>query len=317
MTDGIQILYSKYDQCRTPGMEHVRTTVRTVGILAEDAKLIPFYIGWSTKTEHDLALITMKDRPPKCLKCDALGHVRKDCEATKCTNCGNMGHDSEHCTTAKPWSRVLVPAEPENYFEEGLVAEDEDNEAQDSGATITVGNPSKNNVVSSAGATSMDCSAVPQVTLSGEDAIQVAGPTTVVSHDETGVHGLVKTEAVTIPDPITPLCTEDEAEADVEFSDAPELDVSVGHQDLHQSFDSKASSIYRSGDENAVDEDSDYIPGAVLTPIKAGNKRLTRDSPDESSPVANSHAHTKNAKREKKKARKTVARPLAISGKQK
>lgn len=124
---GIRILSANYDQCRTPGMEHVRTTVRTVCIETEDTSLIPFYMKWGTKTEGGTAMITMKDRPPKCLKCGELGHVRKDCKAVKCSKCNAIGHTTESCMIKALFSSVVgnVPLKP-NEIEGEVIEEDEE-----------------------------------------------------------------------------------------------------------------------------------------------------------------------------------------------
>lgn len=78
------------------GMENIFTTTRTArlrlgkGLTIDD---VPHQVRINGGT----VLITAQGRPPLCLKCKKMGHVRRDCQAVKCTKCLRFGHPESEC----------------------------------------------------------------------------------------------------------------------------------------------------------------------------------------------------------------------------
>ena len=52
-------------------------------------------------------LLTVKGRPPLCLKCHGVGHVRATCNTPVCRICKVYGHTIEDCTTSKTYAKAL------------------------------------------------------------------------------------------------------------------------------------------------------------------------------------------------------------------
>ena len=125
---GVKILAASYDKVTLhAGMEHVRSTLRTVLVEAPDATKIPYSIRWSHEGESGLALVTMKGRAPVCLKCNQQGHVRKECTEIKCTVCLQWGHNNPSCNIKRHFSAVLsgAPMAPDaDLIEEDLGEEE-------------------------------------------------------------------------------------------------------------------------------------------------------------------------------------------------
>ena len=53
-------------------------------------------------------LLTVKGRPPLCLKCHGVGHVRATCNTPICRICKVYGHTTEECTTSKTYANALT-----------------------------------------------------------------------------------------------------------------------------------------------------------------------------------------------------------------
>jgi hypothetical protein len=127
---GVKIIAANYDMVTLhAGMEHVRSTLRSVLVEAPDTSKIPYSIRWSHDGEGGLALVTMKGRAPVCLKCNKYGHLRKDCNAVKCSVCTQWGHNNPECNLKRPFAAVLSasPMEPEaEIIDEDLVMEPSD-----------------------------------------------------------------------------------------------------------------------------------------------------------------------------------------------
>jgi hypothetical protein len=105
---GVTIIAASYDKVTGhDGMEHVRSLLRTVLVEAPDVGKIPYSIRWSHDGESGTALVTMKNRPPVCLKCNIMGHVRKDCQTAKCAVCSQWGHNNPQCTQKRAFTAVV------------------------------------------------------------------------------------------------------------------------------------------------------------------------------------------------------------------
>ena len=81
-TEGVKIIAASYDEVTGhEGLQHARSLLRTVLIEAPDLAKVPYALQWSHEGVSGQALVTMKGRPPVCLRCNDKGHVRKDCQA--------------------------------------------------------------------------------------------------------------------------------------------------------------------------------------------------------------------------------------------
>ena len=47
-------------------------------------------------------LSTVSGRPPKCFRCQAIGHVSKECSAERCRECREYGHETDSCPFSRP-----------------------------------------------------------------------------------------------------------------------------------------------------------------------------------------------------------------------
>ncbi len=109
--DGIKIIAANYDKVSgLEGLSHVRSLLRTVLIEAADPTKVPYSLRWSQDGASGVALVTVKGRPPVCLKCGKGGHVRKDCTAEKCSVCSEWGHNDPTCTRRQGYARVTAGA---------------------------------------------------------------------------------------------------------------------------------------------------------------------------------------------------------------
>ncbi|KAM7297587.1 uncharacterized protein ISCGN_022738 [Ixodes scapularis] len=87
------------EKWRCPGMEHMDTLNREVNITLHE--------GTSTeKIPHLLqvygmqTLVIVPGRPPLCLRCNRVGHIRRQCRTPRCYKCGIYGHIADACVTS-------------------------------------------------------------------------------------------------------------------------------------------------------------------------------------------------------------------------
>lgn len=84
------------EKWRVPGMEHLETMNREVSMTLHDAVSssdLPHMI----KVYGVQSLVIVPGRPPLCLRCKKVGHIRKQCRAPKCTKCNKFGHEDNEC----------------------------------------------------------------------------------------------------------------------------------------------------------------------------------------------------------------------------
>ena len=99
------------------GFENVATGVRTVVMCGNKADLPHFFVvvDKSTKQTFQL-LVTVTGRPPICLRCNQVGHFRRECTTPYCRHHGEYGHKTEECSAVGSYAGVLRGknnAEPE------------------------------------------------------------------------------------------------------------------------------------------------------------------------------------------------------------
>ncbi|XP_077485370.1 uncharacterized protein LOC144095551 [Amblyomma americanum] len=84
------------EKWRCPGMEHMETTNRELSLTLKDgvsASTIPHTLN----VYGVQALVLIPGRPPLCLRCSRVGHVRRQCRTPRCTQCRRLGHIAENC----------------------------------------------------------------------------------------------------------------------------------------------------------------------------------------------------------------------------
>ncbi|XP_077508369.1 uncharacterized protein LOC144119677 [Amblyomma americanum] len=87
------------EKWRCPEMEHMDTANREISLTLKD--------GVSASTiPHTLnvfgvqALFVVPGRPSLCLRCNRVGHVRRQCRTPRCAQCRRFGHTVDNCVTS-------------------------------------------------------------------------------------------------------------------------------------------------------------------------------------------------------------------------
>ncbi len=115
-------------------------TVRSVIIRADSIDKIPHLIKIKEPAfgETVEALVTVPRRPPLCLRCRQVGHIRGQCVAAFCTRCKKFGHREPECTAQKgsyanvAGAKVPAPNEEEADMDEAnILLTDEDRSSSD------------------------------------------------------------------------------------------------------------------------------------------------------------------------------------------
>lgn len=130
VTEGVKTIAASYDKVTgLGGLQNVRSLLRNVLVEVHDLTKVPYSIKWNHEGMSGVALVTMKGRPPVCLKCNMQGHVRKECTTQKCAVCMQWGHNNPSCTKRPGYSAVVGGAP---FFEEAaeLLAEDMEGEGK-------------------------------------------------------------------------------------------------------------------------------------------------------------------------------------------
>ncbi|KAM7314187.1 hypothetical protein ISCGN_003972 [Ixodes scapularis] len=84
------------EKWRVPGMENMETMNREVCMTLHDtatSESIPHLL----KVAGSQTLVVMSGRPPLCLRCKRVVHIRRQCRTPKCARCNRYGHQSDEC----------------------------------------------------------------------------------------------------------------------------------------------------------------------------------------------------------------------------
>ncbi|KAM7285070.1 uncharacterized protein ISCGN_032044 [Ixodes scapularis] len=84
------------EKWRVPGMENMETLNREVCLTLHDtvtSEDVPHLL----KVYGIQSLLVMSGRPPLCLRCKKVGHIRRQCRTPKCARCNRFGHESDEC----------------------------------------------------------------------------------------------------------------------------------------------------------------------------------------------------------------------------
>lgn len=120
--------------------EGIETTTRVAqvelktGITADDVPHIMNIAGCQV-------LLAIAGRPPLCLKCKKVGHIRKQCQTPWCKICRAFGHAQEECVSSYA-SKLRREKEDTTYLELDAGGDEEMNEQQqdtsNAGKDVTV-----------------------------------------------------------------------------------------------------------------------------------------------------------------------------------
>lgn len=86
------------DKWRCSGMNHIETVNREIQLTLHDD-------AFSSNIPHLLtvfgcqSLVLVPGRPPICLLCNCVGHVRQQCRTPRCPGCRRYGHCAENSVT--------------------------------------------------------------------------------------------------------------------------------------------------------------------------------------------------------------------------
>ncbi|XP_077536275.1 uncharacterized protein LOC144148638 [Haemaphysalis longicornis] len=81
---------------RCPGMDHMETGAREVSLTLKDGVSVAD-IPHMMDIYGSQCLVLVPGRPPLCLRCNRIGHVRRQCRTPRCTECRRYGHTAERC----------------------------------------------------------------------------------------------------------------------------------------------------------------------------------------------------------------------------
>ncbi|KAM7307461.1 hypothetical protein ISCGN_011097 [Ixodes scapularis] len=84
------------EKWRVPGMENMETLNREVCLTFHDmttSEDIPHLL----RVAGIQSLLVMSGRPPLCMRCKKVGHIRRQCRTPKCARCNRFGHESDEC----------------------------------------------------------------------------------------------------------------------------------------------------------------------------------------------------------------------------
>ncbi|XP_077485214.1 uncharacterized protein LOC144095314 [Amblyomma americanum] len=84
------------EKWRCPGMEHMETANREISLTLKDGVSLST-IPHTFNVFGVQALVVISGRPPLCLRCSRVGHVRRQCRTPRCTQCRRFGHTVDNC----------------------------------------------------------------------------------------------------------------------------------------------------------------------------------------------------------------------------
>lgn len=85
-----------FEKWRRPGMGHMGSTTRIIQISPRNVNSLDA-LPHQVKMYGNMVLIEVPGRPAICLRCQQLGHMRRQCTTPWCRACRGFGHDSSAC----------------------------------------------------------------------------------------------------------------------------------------------------------------------------------------------------------------------------
>lgn len=84
------------EKWRVQGCDAQCTMTRVISLQLK-AGVAPEDIPQQMRIAGDRALVAVPGRPPQCLRCEQIGHIRRDCRVPRCSVCRRFGHEAQHC----------------------------------------------------------------------------------------------------------------------------------------------------------------------------------------------------------------------------
>ncbi|XP_075738716.1 uncharacterized protein LOC142783987 [Rhipicephalus microplus] len=85
------------------------------------------------RVAEDMALVVVPGRAPLCLRCRAIGHIRRDCRVPRCGVCRRYGHDDAHCV--RSYASIAGPGQTDEVSEHLMDAVDAEEASREDGYT--------------------------------------------------------------------------------------------------------------------------------------------------------------------------------------
>nr|XP_037289558.1 uncharacterized protein LOC119183350 [Rhipicephalus microplus] len=85
------------------------------------------------RVAEDMALVVIPGRAPLCLRCRAIGHIRRDCRVPRCGVCRRYGHDDAHCV--RSYASIAGPGQTDEVSEHLMDAVDAEEASREDGYT--------------------------------------------------------------------------------------------------------------------------------------------------------------------------------------
>lgn len=77
-------------------MDHMETGAREVSLMLKDGVSVAD-MPHMMDIYGSQCLVLIPGRPPLCLRCSRIGHVRRQCRTPRCSECRRYGHTAERC----------------------------------------------------------------------------------------------------------------------------------------------------------------------------------------------------------------------------
>ena len=99
-------IFSDDEDCK-----HIKSSIRRIVMecTTENKNKIPYLLH----LEGQAVLLSMKGRPPMCLKCHEYGHIRSQCTTPFCRKCKEFGHITEGCDKKPSYAKAVTQTLPE------------------------------------------------------------------------------------------------------------------------------------------------------------------------------------------------------------
>ena len=100
--DYAEVKSFKHEVYTDAGLDGIATGVRKV-LMVGDSHQVPHVLQVVDPDNAEVwkCLVTIAGRPPLCLRCKKIGHVRKSCTTPSCRHHRQYGHATEGCSAEK------------------------------------------------------------------------------------------------------------------------------------------------------------------------------------------------------------------------
>lgn len=111
------------EKWRKPGYEDFESTTRTLHLLLHERVSVNAIPQQLCILGVDV-LVSVPGRPPTCLRCGQVGHMRRQCETPWCARCRGFGHSADACVPTYASMTRVTGAVARNTSELGAVMDE-------------------------------------------------------------------------------------------------------------------------------------------------------------------------------------------------